>query len=245
MKTELNFMGVRLNLLSEEMLVGEILNVDTPRVFHLCNVHTILTSYRDTKFRACLNNPTAINIVDGKIVEILIRLMQKNNRQFRGIRGKNLLSRVLEEASKSNIRNGIIGANLQLLEEAKLSLAESFPTLQVPVLIAPPFTRIEEWNLIGMAKNFSDSNVKLAWVAVGTPKQDYLSESMYEILAINYVCVGAAIGFLAGELKECPSFVSRIGFEWLFRLIIEPRRLWRRYLLDIPLLIKLVIKELL
>jgi N-acetylglucosaminyldiphosphoundecaprenol N-acetyl-beta-D-mannosaminyltransferase len=191
----------------------------------------------------CLSRPNAVNVVDGKIIELLIRFVYKYKRSFRSIRGKDLLFAVLKEAQKQNLASGIIGSDLETLKRARLAMQESMPGLKIPVLISPPFSGINEWDLVGMANELSDKKVNLVWVAVGTPKQDYFSDMLHNILKLNYVCVGAAIGYSSGEVRECPTYISRIGLEWLFRLIIEPKRLWRRYFFDIPLLIKLLARE--
>jgi N-acetylglucosaminyldiphosphoundecaprenol N-acetyl-beta-D-mannosaminyltransferase len=243
MNSQIGFFGVNLTLLPKELLVERILDKENPKVFHLCNVHTLLTSHRNQGFRDCLSDASAINIVDGKIIELLIRLIYRQQRAFRGIRGKELLFAVLEETHLRNLQSGIIGGDFETLKRAQLALQERMFEVDIPVLISPPFSKIEEWDLAGMAEELSLAGVHIVWVAVGTPKQDYFSNMLYDILKVNYVCVGAAIGFSSGDVRECPTFISRVGLEWLFRLIIEPKRLWRRYLLDFPLLIKLFVKE--
>jgi N-acetylglucosaminyldiphosphoundecaprenol N-acetyl-beta-D-mannosaminyltransferase len=65
---------------------------------------------------------------------------------------------------------------------------------------------------------------------MGTPKQDYLAEELSRLTGITTVCVGAAFDFISGTKKEAPLFVQKIGMEWLFRLLTEPKRLWKRYI---------------
>ena len=78
----------------------------------------------------------------------------------------------------------------------------------------------------------------MVWVALGTPKQDrWLSEHRDQLDAPVLVAVGAAFNLLSGRLRQAPRWMQRSGLEWCWRLLQEPRRLWRRYLLFNPLFI--------
>lgn len=84
---------------------------------------------------------------------------------------------------------------------------------------------------------------KYVWIGIGTPKQDILARKLIEIFPTNYFCVGAALNFLMGEIAECPTWLSKIGMEWFFRLLQEPKRLWRRYLFGNVHFIRLLLKD--
>jgi N-acetylglucosaminyldiphosphoundecaprenol N-acetyl-beta-D-mannosaminyltransferase len=75
------------------------------------------------------------------------------------------------------------------------------------------------------------SGADIVWVGLGTPKQDIEAERIATATNTTTVAIGAAFDFAAGTLREAPSWLSRAGLEWLFRLAMEPRRLWRRYLI--------------
>jgi N-acetylglucosaminyldiphosphoundecaprenol N-acetyl-beta-D-mannosaminyltransferase len=74
------------------------------------------------------------------------------------------------------------------------------------------------------------STANLVWVGLGTPKQDFIASRLTRLTEVNTVCVGAAFDFYAGTQKQAPLFLRQIGMEWFFRLVTEPRRLWKRYL---------------
>ena len=76
-----------------------------------------------------------------------------------------------------------------------------------------------------------ESKAQVVWVGLGTPKQDFVVHEISKQMPITAIAVGAAFDYLAGTLAETPKVIQKIGFEWLYRLIKEPRRLWRRYLL--------------
>jgi N-acetylglucosaminyldiphosphoundecaprenol N-acetyl-beta-D-mannosaminyltransferase len=95
----------------------------------------------------------------------------------------------------------------------------------------PPFTSDLELLRKECLAFLETQNPKIVWVAIGTPKQDFLAHSLSQNYAADYYCVGAAVSFLTGDISECPKWVSFIGLEWCYRFLLEPRRLWRRYLL--------------
>ena len=83
-------------------------------------------------------------------------------------------------------------------------------------------------------KAISDLRVDLVWVGLGTPTQDFVSRQLKLELGTVAIGVGAAFEMLAGTKLEAPSFLRDLGLEWFFRLMQEPRRLWRRYLIHSP-----------
>ena len=112
-------------------------------------------------------------------------------------------------------------------------------------MFSPPFRQLteEENNKIVEEINRSDSDI--VWVGLGSPKQDiWMHEHRGRIDAPVMIGVGAAFDFLAGTKPQAPSWMRDNGFEWLFRLITEPKRLWRRYLVDYPLFIYYILVDL-
>jgi N-acetylglucosaminyldiphosphoundecaprenol N-acetyl-beta-D-mannosaminyltransferase len=83
------------------------------------------------------------------------------------------------------------------------------------------------------------------WVGLGTPKQDWESARLAGDVAAVFIAVGAAFDFIAGEKKQAPMWMQRNGLEWLFRLAVEPRRLWKRYLFGNARFLRAMIKEML
>ena len=84
-------------------------------------------------------------------------------------------------------------------------------------------------------QEINGSGADIVWVGLGTPKQEFwMAEHRSRLEPAVLVGVGAAFDLLSGTVRQAPRWVQRSGFEWLFRLAVEPRRLWRRYLLNIP-----------
>ena len=89
------------------------------------------------------------------------------------------------------------------------------------------------------------SGAHILWVGIGSPRQDqWMSAHLGRVGAPVLIGVGAAFDFLSGRKRQAPRWIQRSGFEWLYRLINEPGRLWRRYLLGYPRFIILAIRQL-
>ena len=98
----------------------------------------------------------------------------------------------------------------------------------------PPFRTLSDADLDAIAERVRASGANILWIGLGTPRQDYLVHHLSTSLSMPIVPVGAAFDFWSGAIKEAPKLLHGTGFEWLHRLLSEPRRLWRRYLLGNP-----------
>jgi len=108
-------------------------------------------------------------------------------------------------------------------------LMSRYPSFRVVGTDSPPYSPPTDDELIALATRIRLSDATIVWVGVGTPKQDFLVDRLSRQLSCPIVPVGAAFDFLAGNVKAAPEFLHGSGFEWLYRLLREPRRLWRRY----------------
>ncbi len=109
-------------------------------------------------------------------------------------------------------------------------MARRCPGVQIVGSEAPPFGDFDGPTLDAATKRFVDSGADVVWVGLGTPKQDLVTAAFAERSDLTFVAIGAAFDFLAGTKPSAPRVMQDHGWEWLFRLYSEPRRLWRRYL---------------
>jgi N-acetylglucosaminyldiphosphoundecaprenol N-acetyl-beta-D-mannosaminyltransferase len=105
------------------------------------------------------------------------------------------------------------------------------PDILVAGFEAPPFRPATDSELDELAKRVVDLDVDIVWVGLGTPKQDHFVSDFAKRSGRTCIAVGAAYDFLSGSKQQAPSWMQQRGLEWVFRLITEPRRLWRRYLI--------------
>jgi N-acetylglucosaminyldiphosphoundecaprenol N-acetyl-beta-D-mannosaminyltransferase len=117
-------------------------------------------------------------------------------------------------------------------------LIEKFPGLQIVGTYSPPFHALSTEESDQIVRRINDTCPHIVWVGLGTPKQErWMAAHVGALQANALIGVGAAFDFHAGLKPQAPRWIQRSGFEWLFRLLHEPRRLWRRYLINNPLFI--------
>jgi N-acetylglucosaminyldiphosphoundecaprenol N-acetyl-beta-D-mannosaminyltransferase len=117
----------------------------------------------------------------------------------------------------------------------KVKIYNDYPHLNIAGFVNPGKVNFDENDVVRISNIVSESNANIVWISLGTPLQDMISTELSLRNPGAFIGVGAAFGFLSGSDKEAPSFLKKVGLEWFFRFIKEPRRLWRRYLLLSPL----------
>lgn len=127
------------------------------------------------------------------------------------------------------------GTDEETARRLRENLLDRFPGLRIAGSEVPPFRPLTEAERLAAAARIDASGADVVWVGLGTPKQDFWMADMRPLLkAPVLVAVGAAFAFHAGQVPQAPRWMMRAGLEWLFRLCVEPRRLWRRYLIGNP-----------
>lgn len=191
-------------------------------------VHTVMEAREDAALRAAVDN-AAFTVPDGQPLAWGLRALGHEipDRVY----GPELMARACARAARSGQRQYFYGgrddaALLRLTD----NLRERFPGLQVAGGWSPPFRALSEAELDDVAARINAARPDVVWVGIGVPKQEKWMAAMRARLdAPVLVGVGAAFDFHAGLVPQAPRWMQRAGLEWLFRLLQEPRRLWRRY----------------
>jgi N-acetylglucosaminyldiphosphoundecaprenol N-acetyl-beta-D-mannosaminyltransferase len=148
--------------------------------------------------------------------------------------GPDLTLAVCEHAERRGVPVGFYGGAPDVLDALVERLSTRFPQLRIAFVHSPPFTldtpRIDP----ASADAIRDSGIGVLFVGLGCPKQERFMAAHREQLPCALVGVGAAFDFLAGCKRQAPAWLQRLGLEWAFRLVCEPGRLWRRYLVHNP-----------
>ena len=127
------------------------------------------------------------------------------------------------------------GGSTEVLAKLNDRLRQQFPRLRIAGLYAPPFRPLTETEENEVAEKINATHPDIVWCGLGTPKQDYwVYRFRPRLEAAALIAVGAAFNFHAGQVRQAPRWMMRCGLEWFFRLCMEPRRLWRRYLIGNP-----------
>ncbi len=197
-----------------------------------------LVSYRENlKLRNFLLNAN-LRLIDGWPLAVAVSLAE--GKKWPRVTGSDLLPKLFRDLD-NQVRVGIIGGTDG--PSVLTQLKNKFPNLNL-VLVNDEIWDETANNSKKIAELCEDSNVELLILALGHPKQELLAEdlSKQKILGLKLVlCFGASVDFLVGSQKRAPEFLQKIGFEWLYRLLLNPKKFAKRYLLAIwPSLILLV-----
>jgi N-acetylglucosaminyldiphosphoundecaprenol N-acetyl-beta-D-mannosaminyltransferase len=206
----------------DSAVAGESLQV------HLCNAYTLSLVDSDARMRAALLAGD-LNLADGAPVAWLGRATGAAG----PVRGAELVGEVWRQGG-GRVRHYLYGGKDGVADEMADALRELNPDAVVAGTETPPFRTLTDADLDAIAERVRASGANILWIGLGTPRQDYLVHHLSASLSMPIVPVGAAFDFWSGAVKEAPKMLHGTGFEWLHRLLSEPRRLWRRYLLGNP-----------
>jgi N-acetylglucosaminyldiphosphoundecaprenol N-acetyl-beta-D-mannosaminyltransferase len=194
------------------------------------SMHGIVEAQHDPTFKTILN-ATDLVVPDGMPLVWLGR--RKGHHLPRRVYGPDLMLEFCEKTAGSGYRHFFYGGEPGVPERLAESLKRRFPSMEVCGTFSPPFRPLalaEDEEIVTM---ISRAAPNVLWVGLGAPKQErWMHEHKDKLQVPVMVSVGAAFDWLSGTRKQAPRWMRERGFEWLFRLLQEPRRLWRRYLIS-------------
>jgi exopolysaccharide biosynthesis WecB/TagA/CpsF family protein len=205
------------------------------------SVHGLTLAARDSKFGAVLNSFDLVT-PDGQPVRWALNVLHAAGLHER-VYGPTLMRRICETAAAEGVSVYFYGSRPEVLERLVARLRASVPGLCVAGCSAPPFRPLTPEEDILEVERIVASNAQLVFVGLGCPRQEQWAHQHRLHLHRPLVCVGAAFDFHAGTLRQAPGWMQSRGLEWCFRLIMEPRRLWRRYANAIPIFVVLVTRQ--
>lgn len=169
------------------------------------------------------------DIVTPDGMPIVWRLKQKGVHVNR-VYGPDIMTSVLKKTEHLPIKHFFYGSSESTLNKLKRELNRQFPSCRLAGFISPPFRKLSNEEKDFYIKSINKSSPNILWIGLGTQKQIRLASQWSDLLnPCVIITVGAAFDFLARTKPQAPIFIRKIGLEWLFRLINEPKRLWRRY----------------
>lgn len=149
--------------------------------------------------------------------------------------GPDLMLALCSLSESKGYRHFFYGATDEVLDRLKINLMTQFPKLAIAGMYSPPFRPLEKLEKDEVVEKINASGADIIWCGLGTPKQDYWVSEFRPLLEGSVIlAVGAGFNFHAGSVRQAPRWMMKSGLEWLFRLLVEPRRLWRRYLIGNP-----------
>ena len=205
------------------------------------NVDQIVRIEWDEYFKKICENCELL-LVDGHPLLWIAKLYGLPFKQK--ICGSDLVPILCELASKKNYSVFFLGAGPGVAEIAAKNMMDKYPNLNVVGTYSPPLGfEKDEVEINRINSILSESKADMLFVGMGVPKQDiFIYENMHKYNIPMSFSIGGTIDFLAGKQKRAPKWMSKIGFEWLYRLIKDPKRLFKRYIIDDLKIVKLYFK---
>ena len=207
----------------------------------LTNVHTTVESQRSPQLRTAVEN-AALSVPDGMPLAFILR--RRGHVHTEQIAGIEFVPEVAAAGRAIALRHFFYGGAPGIAARAGHRLEQLVPGVQVVGFGSPPFTPAGQWPIDDLKRELRRTTPHILWVGLGAPKQElWMSEMAGQLEVPVMIGVGAAFDYLAGTKPAAPTILRRLGLEWLFRLAMEPRRLWRRYLLGNPTFAYLLARE--
>jgi N-acetylglucosaminyldiphosphoundecaprenol N-acetyl-beta-D-mannosaminyltransferase len=196
----------------------------------VCTVHTVMECQRNDSLRRIVN-AAGMTTPDGMPLVWLSRLA--GHGFVSRVYGPDLMLAAM--ADPSGYRHFFYGGRAGVADRLAQTMRRRFPQAQIVGTLTPPQGTAEELCTPETAAAINETRAEIVWAGVSSPKQEFWMSCMRPLLdAPVLIGVGAAFDFHTGAARQAPPWMQRSGLEWLFRLAQEPRRLWRRYLIDNP-----------
>lgn len=226
-------LGVPMSVTSVDRAVDVLLDWsedDVGRLVCVRDVPGLMLSLSDPVMRTA-HDAAAMITPDGMPLALIGRL---RGLPVERTAGADLMAAVMDRGRSIGIRHFLYGGAPGVAETLKACLEEAYPGVQIVGTICPPFRKTTQEEDAAARAAVLESGAHVVWVGISTPKQEYWMLENYRQLSTTMLGVGAAFDFLSGAKRRAPRWMRRSGLEWLHRLISEPRRLWRRYLVLAP-----------
>jgi N-acetylglucosaminyldiphosphoundecaprenol N-acetyl-beta-D-mannosaminyltransferase len=204
-------------------------------------VHGVMESQRDPKLRR-IHNQAGLVTPDGMPLVWLSRL--KGFPYVERVYGPDLMLAVCQQSIVKGYRHYFYGGARDVVEKLASRLTGRYPGIQIAGFWSPPFRPLTHDEDEALIQEINQTGPDIVWIGLSTPKQEYwMSSHRGRLTAPVLIGVGAAFDFHAGVKRQAPRWIQRSGLEWCFRLLSEPRRLWRRYLINNPLFLWMLLVE--
>jgi len=227
----INLLGVKVSALNLDAAVGKIrdaIRTGLRGYICICGAHGLVDSQSDEGLRAVFNGAFLVT-PDG--MPLVWELRRRGYPEAGRVYGPDLMLALFEKGHRAFL----YGATPATLLRLERRLGREFPQSQIVGSYAPPFRPLTRGEELDVARCINKAEPDIVWVGLGAPKQErWMAEMRDRLDASMLIGVGAAFDFHAGNTQQAPAWVQNAGLEWAFRLGMEPRRLWRRYLRVVP-----------
>lgn len=206
---------------------------DTALSIACCNVHSVMTAWRDPELRRALE-AAQIATPDGMPLVWALRAVHREAIEDR-VYGPDLMLHVLRRGRDPGLRHFLFGSTDDTLNSLRSNIERKVPGAFICGSESPPFRSLSDREVEQAAARILATRPDVVWLGLGMPKQELLMHRLGPLLdGVALAGVGAAFDFIAGHVPQAPVWLQNMGGEWAFRLLQEPRRLYRRYIFNNP-----------
>lgn len=214
-----------------------------PAYITVNNVHTIIEGVLNKEYGKIINN-AFMAFPDGRPLSVVAKL--KGAKEMNRVFGPTFLLEVLEKGESDSIKHFFFGSSQETITKMKLVIANKYPNAIIVGMIAPPFKLLTKDENDNYLTQINESRADIIWIGLGAPRQEIWMHENYKKLNHGVMIgIGAGFDYLAENTSHAPKWMKDFALEWLYRLIQEPKRLWKRYLVTNTLFIVFVLLELL
>jgi len=205
------------------------------------DVHGLMISLRDP---AMMDIHRAAGMITPDGMPLVWVSKWRSKLPVKRVCGADLVDALCNNGQSSGLRHYFYGGKPGIAESMIRNLKAKYPDLVVAGFHTPPFRSLSEVEDAAVVDAINKSGAQVVWVGLSTPKQEYwMRDHVGRINGATLIGVGAAFDFHSGAVKRAPKWMQKSGFEWLHRLLSEPRRLWRRYLVIAPAFVVKIVRE--
>lgn len=188
------------------------------------NVHTTVMAHDNPAYRN-VQNSAAIALPDGKPLSVVSR--KRGYTEAERVTGPDLMGELF--ARENGLKHFFYGDKEETLQILQQKLKEKYPDIQIAGMISPPFRSLSQEEEKAYIQQINDSGADIVWIGLGAPKQEnwmYEHQGVFQGVMIG---VGAGFSYHAGLIKRAPEWMQKMSLEWLYRLMQDPVRLFKRY----------------
>ena len=225
-----NIMGVNIAAINMEWLLDYLnKNIQDLKGDYICvsNVHTTVTSYEDSSYCA-VQNGGLMAIPDGGPLSSVGR--KRGHEKMARTTGPSLMGEVFQISAEKGYRHYFYGSTEKTLKLLEEKLKENYPGMQIAGMYSPPFRPLTEEEDKKIIEKINETNPDFVWIGLGAPKQEKWMAAHQGQIDGLMLGVGAGFDYYAGNIDRAPEWMQKHNLEWLYRLIQDPKRLFKRYL---------------
>ncbi|GAB3894564.1 WecB/TagA/CpsF family glycosyltransferase [Spirosoma agri] len=211
------------------------------RCISATGAHGLVTAFKEPAFKEVLNS-FYWNLPDGMPGVWVGKLKGASN--MTRCYGPDFFRYVFANSASKPINHFLCGGQEGVANELKKAVGRKFDNYKVVGTFCPPFREMSDDEFRSLADTINRSGANIVWIGLSTPKQERFARRLAQWTNVNFiVTVGAAFDFHTDRVAQAPGWMQKLSLEWFFRLMAEPKRLYKRYLEIVPLFIFLNVKE--